>query len=131
MPELLVDMIEAPAFVDELLGAITAYQLAVVEEVVKCDIDGILFGDDWGQQQGLLMGHGIGAASSSHGWPSSMARSSATARRCSSIAAARCRSLLPELIELGLDVFNPLQPEVMDPYDIKRQYGGRLAFYGG
>ncbi len=36
-----------------------------------------------------------------------------------------------QLIEIGLDCFNPFQPEVMDPYEMKRLYGDRLAFWGG
>ena len=43
----------------------------------------------------------------------------------------KVQELFPELIELGLDVFNPFQPEVMDPYEIKKQYGKQLCFYGG
>ena len=39
--------------------------------------------------------------------------------------------LFPDLIECGLDVFNPFQPEVIDVYDAKRRYGDRLSFYGG
>jgi len=37
---------------------------------------------------------------------------------------------IPELIEIGLDVLNPIQPECMDPADIKRKFGDRLAFFG-
>ena len=39
--------------------------------------------------------------------------------------------LIPELIEMGIDVLNPFQPEVMDVYRIKHEYGNRLCFYGG
>ncbi|HET6454210.1 MAG TPA: uroporphyrinogen decarboxylase family protein, partial [Armatimonadota bacterium] len=35
------------------------------------------------------------------------------------------------LIEIGLDCFNPFQPEVMDVYEIKRVFGDRLSFWGG
>ena len=41
------------------------------------------------------------------------------------------QELFPELIDCGLDVFNPFQPEVMDVFEIKQQYRGRLCFYGG
>jgi uroporphyrinogen decarboxylase len=30
--------------------------------------------------------------------------------------------LFPDLIEIGLDVFNPFQPEVMDIFAIKKHY---------
>ena len=43
----------------------------------------------------------------------------------------RVQELFPELIELGLDIFNPFQPEAMDPYEMKRQFGRSLTFLGG
>jgi uroporphyrinogen decarboxylase len=43
----------------------------------------------------------------------------------------KVQEILPDLVEIGLDVFNPFQPEVMDIFAIKRQYQGRLAFWGG
>ena len=39
--------------------------------------------------------------------------------------------LFDELIEAGVNCFNPFQPEVMDVYDLLRRYRGRLAFHGG
>ena len=35
------------------------------------------------------------------------------------------QELFPELIEAGLNVFNPFQPEVMDPYQNQAQSSGR------
>jgi len=40
-------------------------------------------------------------------------------------------AIFPDLIEIGLDVYNPFQPEIMDVYALKEEYGDRLAFYGG
>jgi uroporphyrinogen decarboxylase len=37
---------------------------------------------------------------------------------------------IPELIEIGVDVLNPVQPECMDPAEIKHKFGDRLAFSG-
>ena len=39
--------------------------------------------------------------------------------------------LLEDLIEIGVDVFNPFQPEVMDIGNIIESYAGKLAFNGG
>ncbi|HQL65033.1 MAG TPA: uroporphyrinogen decarboxylase family protein, partial [bacterium] len=39
--------------------------------------------------------------------------------------------LFPFLIDAGLDVFNPFQPEVMDVFEIKKKFGNKLSFYGG
>lgn len=38
--------------------------------------------------------------------------------------------IIPDLIEIGINVLNPVQPECMDPVKLKHQYGDRLAFWG-
>jgi len=40
------------------------------------------------------------------------------------------REVIPDLIEIGFDVLNPIQPECMDPAALKREYGDRLSFWG-
>ena len=40
------------------------------------------------------------------------------------------REIIPELIEIGVTILNPVQPEVMDPVEIKNKYGDRLALWG-
>ena len=39
--------------------------------------------------------------------------------------------LVPDIVELGFDVLNPLQPECVDPAQIKREWGTRIALHGG
>jgi uroporphyrinogen decarboxylase len=38
--------------------------------------------------------------------------------------------IIPELIEIGVDVLEPVQPDFMDPAKLKATYGDRLAFWG-
>ncbi len=38
--------------------------------------------------------------------------------------------IIPDLIEIGLDILNPIQPECMDPAKIKREYGKDLVLHG-
>jgi uroporphyrinogen-III decarboxylase len=38
--------------------------------------------------------------------------------------------IIPDLIEVGLDVLNPIQPRCMDPREVKKEYGDRLCFWG-
>jgi uroporphyrinogen-III decarboxylase len=38
--------------------------------------------------------------------------------------------IIPELIEIGIDVLNPIQPAAMDPVKLKAEYGDRLCFWG-
>ena len=43
------------------------------------------------------------------------------------------RELIPDLIELGVDILNPIQPAAvgMEPAGLKRDFGDRLCFHGG
>lgn len=38
--------------------------------------------------------------------------------------------IIPELIEIGIDILNPIQPMAMDPVKLKSEYGDRLCFWG-
>ena len=41
------------------------------------------------------------------------------------------QELFDGLVEMGLNMFNPFQPEVMDVFEVKHRYQGRLSFHGG
>jgi uroporphyrinogen decarboxylase len=43
----------------------------------------------------------------------------------------KVEEIFPDLVEIGLDVFNPFQPEVMDIFALKKEYQGKLSFWGG
>ena len=38
--------------------------------------------------------------------------------------------IIPELIEIGIDVLNPVQPASMNPAEVNRRFGDRLCFWG-
>ncbi len=131
MENLMMDFIEHPEFVHALLKAITEWNIAQVEEALKHDIDCVHFGDDWGQQRGLQMGPRT--------WREfirpaveRMYRVVRDAGRYVSIhSCGDVDELFDDLIDLGLNCFNPFQPEVMDVDALLARYRGRLAFYGG
>ncbi len=131
MQELLIDMIEAPDFVHELFEAITQTQLAILDEALKYDLDAILFGDDWGQQNGLIFGIRLWRKFIKPYIARLYAKVKQAGKAVFIHSCGKVQELFPELIELGVDVFNPFQPEVMDVYEMKKQFGSKLCFYGG
>ena len=131
MQNLLMDFLEHPAFVHELLGAIADYNVAQVRKAVEFDIDAVYFGDDWGQQQGLQMGPGLWRAFIKP----QLARMYGAVRDAGKFviihSCGDVDELFDDLIGIGLHCFNPFQPEVMDVEALLRRYRGRLAFHGG
>ncbi len=132
MEALLMDFLEDSPFAETLLDRITAKRVIQARRFAQLGPDVIMLGDDVGTQRGLLM--------SARLW-----RKWLKPRLADVIAAARqanpdvliayhtdgdVTALVPELIEIGVQVLNPVQPECMDPFALKAQYGDRLAFWG-
>ncbi len=132
MEDLLVYMLTDKPFVHALLDRIVAYNLGAIDKICRTwAVDAIFFGDDWGQQNGLIMGPAL--------WREffrpQIAKLFGAAKERGKLvflhSCGRVQELFDDLVDCGLDVFNPFQPEVMDPLEMKRQYAGRLSFYGG
>jgi uroporphyrinogen decarboxylase len=131
MVDLLMDFHDHPAFVRELLNTIADYNIAMIHEVVKYDVDAIYFGDDWGQQHGLIMGY---RTWKEFIYPVLKRMYGAAHDAGKYVFIHSCGDvdeLFEDLIGIGLNCFNPFQPEVMDVYALVPQYRGRLAFHGG
>jgi len=131
MTRLMTDFYDHPAFVRELLNAIADYNIAQVRKALEYDIDAIYFGDDWGMQRGLQMGPRL--------WHEFLypvlARMYGVVRQAGKyVVIHSCGDvdeLFDDLIAIGLNCFNPFQPEVMDVESLLARYRGRLAFHGG
>ncbi len=131
MENLLVDMYENPGFVSDLLDVITEFNLAVIEESSKFPIDGMRFGDDWGQQSGLIMGPDLWRQFIRPRVNKMYSKVKESGLKVFIHSCGDVEELFPDLIECGLDVFNPFQPEAYDIYKIKNLHGAKLSFYGG
>jgi len=131
LENLLADLVEHSDFVRELLGRIADYNIAQLGEALKHDIDAVYFGDDWGQQHGLQMGP--------KKWRQlilpELKRMYGAVRSAGKLvmihSCGDVDELFDDLIEAGVNCFNPFQPEVMDVHALLPQYRGRLAFHGG
>jgi len=131
MENLMVDFIHASSFAHELLIIIADYHLRLLEHLSQYPVDGIYFGDDWGGQRGLLMGPDMWRRFIKPHLARMYAAAHARGYDVFIHSCGNISELLDDLIEIGLNVFNPFQPEVMDVEDVMKRYSGRLAFYGG
>jgi len=131
MESLFLDMVEAPEFVDELLDAICDYNVALVERAVTHPVDAVHFGDDWGSQRGLMMGPGLWRRFIKPRLERQYAAAKSAGKYVTIHSCGKVQEVFGDLIGIGLDLFNPFQPEVMDPYEMKGKWGGQLSFWGG
>jgi uroporphyrinogen decarboxylase len=128
---MMMDFYDNPGFVRDLLRAIADYNIAQVRRAMEFDIDAVYFGDDWGQQRGLQMGPRL--------WrefifPELKRMYAAVRNRGGYVFIHSCGDvdeLFDELVSIGVNCFNPFQPEVMDIHALMDRYRGRLSFHGG
>lgn len=131
MDNILMDFYDNPDFLHGLFDAISDYNIARVKKALTYDIDAVYFGDDWGQQSGLIMGPAL--------WEEfikpriqRMYRVARGAGKYQFIhSCGDIRTLIDNLIEVGVDCINPFQPEVMDVPGLIETYRGRVTFHGG
>lgn len=131
MENLLMDFILNPDFVHELLDAICDYNIRQVDKALEYDIDAVYFGDDWGQQHGLIMGYDIWKEFIYPRLKRMYGHVKDAGKYVMIHSCGDVDELFDDLIAIGLDSFNPFQPEVMDVYELLPRYRGRLTFHGG
>ncbi|MBN1557155.1 MAG: hypothetical protein JW951_03310 [Lentisphaerae bacterium] len=127
----LMDLVEQPMFVEELLDRIVDIQVQLARRFVALGVDGGYFGDDYGAQKGLLF-----APQTWRGLiKPRLARMFGVFRDAGLPVLMHSdgdiAEIVPDLVEIGLSALNPVQPEVLDHAWLTRTFGGRLAFYGG
>ena len=131
MTNLLTDFLINPDFVHELLRRICDYNLAQIDKALEYDIDAIYFGDDWGQQRDLIMGYDLWKEFIYPCLKRMYQHVHQAGRYVMIHSCGDVDELFDDLVGIGLNCFNPFQPEVMDIYALLPKYRGRLAFHGG
>jgi uroporphyrinogen decarboxylase len=131
--QFMIDLVQNPPLVDYLLEQLTAMHLAVSLALARAGIDILALDDDVGEPTRMLISPAM--------WRRYFKPHVQTI-----IAACRAarpddffifwhsdgyiEPIIPDLIEIGVDVLNPVQPDVMDPAALKQRYGEKLAFFG-
>jgi uroporphyrinogen decarboxylase len=129
---LLMDFARDPDLAESILEIPYRFHLVAAKKLVELGVDMIWIGDDVGTQQSLLI--------SPRHW-----RKFLKPRLANFIAELKGLNphvkvayhsdgmiypIIPELIEIGLDVLNPVQPACMDPARLKEDFGRQLCFWG-
>lgn len=132
LEQMLLDFVENPDLAERILDIPYHYHLTAARRLVELGVDMIWTGDDVGAQQRMLI--------SPRHW-----RKFLKPRMANFIAELRVINpdikiayhsdgnilpIIPELIAIGVDVLNPIQPASMDPAEVKQQFGDRLCFWG-
>lgn len=128
----LADIAAYPDFAQNLLNYIISLNMEILPSLAACEhLDGILLGSDWGTQNDLIM--------SPDAWrtmikPGEKKQYEVIKKAGKHVMVHSCGCILrvmPDIVELGVDILNPVQPECMDLRFLKETYGDNISFWGG
>ena len=132
MENLFFDFIGNEPFAKYLLDYVTEMRRFMIRRFAEAGVDHIHLGDDVGTQNGMLMDPNMWRK-----WFKERMRSIISVAKkvnpeviISYHSDGNIEKIIPDLIEIGIEVLNPVQPEAMNPDELKRKYGNQLAFWG-
>jgi uroporphyrinogen decarboxylase len=134
LEKFLMDLIIEPPYLQELIDRVMLVNLELAKQLVNLGVDIIWLGDDFGIQTGMIMNPEIWRKH----FKSRMQYFFSELKKLNpdvKIAWHTCGSIVPivpDFIEIGLDILNPLQPLAhgMDPAFFKKTWGKQLTFFG-
>ena len=128
----LADMAGEPAFARALLNRIIQKNMVMLENFLCApEIDGVLLGSDWGTQLDLIMSPDTWQEMIRPGEQSEYDLIHSYDKDVWVHSCGNIQKIIPSLVEMGLDVLNPIQPEAMNLATLKQEYGDKLTFWGG
>jgi uroporphyrinogen-III decarboxylase len=130
--QLMMDLVTEPDVADAILEIPFRYHLRAAERLTAMGVDMIWTGDDIGMQTGMLISPALWRRHLKPRMAELIARvkSINPAVKVAYHSDGMIWDVIPDLIEIGLDVLNPVQPACMDPAELKVRFGDRLCFWG-
>ncbi len=134
MEKLLMDMACEEEYVVPLFDACAEFQTEIGLRLIENGADAIWIGDDFGGQEGLLLSSPMFETQLMPAYKRMIDRFKSA--KPDIIPILHCdgavSQLLPQIHEIGFEVFNPVQPGVPghSPRRMKKDFGGIFSFWG-
>lgn len=124
------DLYTNEQFVTKLVDRLLKWKIDQCIRLIECGADMILASDDLGIQTGLMLAPQLIRKyfiPRYRVWFSELKKNGAYILFHTD---GKVEPIIPDLIEAGIDVLNPVQPDCMDPVEIKEKYGDKIAIHG-
>ncbi|MGQ9623700.1 MAG: uroporphyrinogen decarboxylase family protein [Candidatus Caldatribacteriaceae bacterium] len=128
--EFMLDLALGSKWVEKLLDDITDYKVEVAKQVVRAGFKCAHTGDDFGGQRGLLVSPETWRKYFKPRWARVWRVYKDAGLPVIHHSCGEITKILGDLIDIGLDVLEPVQP-VMNLEYLKREFGKYITFYGG
>jgi len=128
--EIMRDFYANPTFVEKLYDHMQKYYLGVAKRLTELGVTIVGVGDDIGMQNTMIISPAI--------WrrfiKPRLRELVETIKKGDAYvyyhSDGAIQPIIPDLVEIGVDILNPVQPECIDPEEIKKRYGDKLTLSG-
>jgi uroporphyrinogen decarboxylase len=131
MENMFMDPFDHPDEFVWLKGKVMEINMAILDEWLKRDIDAVYFSDDWGGQKSLLISPEQWRRQYKDDYRRMFRKVRDAGKHVWLHSCGNVTDIIPDLIDLGVNVLNPVQPQAMDVERLAREFGGRVCFNGG
>ena len=132
LDQFMMDLALSPDYVNALMDKVMEFPRQALKQYIKMGVDMVWMGDDVSTQRNMMISPDM--------WREYLKPRYAMLFqefkqlnpniKIAYHSCGNCEDILPEMIEIGLDVLNPIQPMAIDPLMVKRKFGKDLTLFG-
>lgn len=128
---LLMDLIDEPRFCHELLDECATWLISSIDRLLDAPIDAIILTEDYADQRGMVFGIDRYRTFFIPRWRRVFEHIHRAGVSVILHVCGNAEPALADLLDIGLDCLESVQPEAINPYRTKEQYGASLRLWGG
>jgi uroporphyrinogen decarboxylase len=127
------DLLLEPEFAEELMDKVLDFNLSVALKAIELGADIIWLGDDVGMETGMIISPEMWRKflKPRYGKIIEKLKSANKEIIIAYHTDGYIEPIIPDFIEIGLDILNSLQPNCNNLTEVKKRYGSKLTFWGG
>ena len=125
---LMMDLAEAPEFVDALAEKVYGFEEQLIEKLPAYHFDAVAFFDDWGTQKGMIISPTAWRRFFKPRYIHQFALAHSLGLKVYFHCCGYYPQIIPDLIEIGVDMLNISQPNLYNIPELGRKYGGKVCF---
>lgn len=126
--QLMLDIAASPERVQALAEIVFGFEEELMTELPELGFDGVSLFDDWGTQKGLLISPQTWREVFKHHYVHQFELAHRLGLHVYFHSCGNIQSIIPDLIEAGVDILNISQPNPYDIAELGRRFGGKLCF---
>ncbi|MBN1343592.1 MAG: hypothetical protein JXQ73_12970 [Phycisphaerae bacterium] len=131
MEPLFMDFYTSEPEVRRLSETLTDYVVQLVHQWAKIGVDALLFTDDWGTQTSMMIAVDMWKEYFEAPYRRTFDEVHRHGMDVIFHSCGNVTDIVANLADVGVDVVDPIQPGAMDPQEVARRFGGKVAFSGG